>query len=101
MEAARSAFPQYSSAIGWARKTWEKANGKVEGRKLADFAVDVAARRVFIVGKKGLVLNTKERRDLGDQSGFAGEVFASVGGQIGVRGVGIKDFGRVGEVEEN
>lgn len=98
-EAARSPVPHYSSAIPWARKTWEKAN-RIEAKKLAEFAVDVAARRVFMVGVNGMVLSREERRDLGGETAFAGDVFASVGGQIGVKGVGIRELGRLAEIEE-
>ncbi|SMR46730.1 unnamed protein product [Zymoseptoria tritici ST99CH_1E4] len=61
------------------------------GAKLADFAVDVAARRVWVVGKRGLVLTREERGLLGGDAVFAGEVLARVGGQVGMKGV------RVGE----
>lgn len=55
---------------------------------------------MFTVGLNGMVLTREERRALGGKEGFAGDVFASVGGQIGVKGVGIRELGRVGEVVE-
>lgn len=99
-EAGRSPLPHYSSAISWARQTWEKASVLAEGMNLAEFAVDVAAKRVFDVGVDGLLLTREERRELSEESEFAGNVFASVGGQIGVKGLGYRELGRVGEVEE-
>lgn len=96
-QASRGPLPQYSSAIAWAAKTWQKAEGKVEGRRLGGFAVDVAARRVFMTGINGLLLNKEERGCLSEEKGFAGEVFGSLGGQIGMRGVGIGELLKAGE----
>jgi hypothetical protein len=96
-EATRGPLPQYSSAIAWAAKTWQKAEGEVDGRRLREFAVDVAARRVFMTGINGLLLNQEERSHLSGEKGFAGEVFGSLGGQIGMRGVGIGELAKAGE----
>lgn len=100
VEAGRGPIPHYSSAVPWARQTWGKARARTEGKNLVGFAVDVAAKRVFQVGVYGLMLTRQERKDLSGTDDFAGEVFASIGGQIGVRGLSYRELGRIGQVEE-
>ena len=68
---------------------------------LADFAVDVAAKRVHDVGMIGLALSPNEREALSTNEKFASEVFASLGGQIGTKGIGIRDFAIAHLIEEN
>lgn len=98
IDAVRGPTPHTSSAIAWARWTWDKASKREEGKKLAEFAVDVAARRVFTTGQNGGVLTQEERKNLSG-AGFAGEVFASVGAQIGMKGVRLGELARTGRVE--
>lgn len=100
VEAARDPLPHYSGAIFWARQTWDKAVARADGRKLAEFAADVAAKRVHVVETNGLVLTQEERRELSGQSEFAGAVFLSVGRQIGMRGLEYRELGKMGEVDE-
>jgi hypothetical protein len=126
-DAKKSVDPRINSAVAWARNAWETAKGGLpdvcsgcgvpvgddgtsqhEHEKtdnawsgpLAEFAVDVAARRVWVVGAKRLVLTPEERSDLGSRSDFAGEVLARVGGQIGMKGVRIGDLVKDYLVEE-
>lgn len=66
----------------------------MEESNLREFAVDVAAKRVYEVGMNGLTLDPEERDLLSSNGKFAAEVFASLGGQIGTKGVRIQDFAK-------
>ena len=48
-----------------------------------------------------LLLSFSERENLGTNPQFASEVFGSLGGQIGTKGVGVMDFARAYMVEED
>ena len=112
VQAVRSADPHYSSAIAWARRAYDatttpsaedggsEASGSSGSCNLRDFAVDVAAKRVYDVGMNGMTLSLKDREDLGANAAFAADVFASLGGQIGTRGVGVQELARQYLVEK-
>lgn len=98
--AARSPEPHGSYAISWARRAFDATADLTHGRELREFAVDVAAKRVYDVGMNGWTLGPRERLELGGCAQFAAEVFGSLGGQIGTKGVEVEDLARVYLVEE-
>lgn len=57
--------------------------------------------QVYDVGMNSLLLSFSERENLGTNPQFASEVFGSLGGQIGTKGVGIMDIARPYMLEEN
>lgn len=126
--ALKSDEPHYSHSIKWARQAFDALSPsplealegekvKSKGRELREFAVDVAAKRVgrvdtnmvallthkqvYDVGMNSLPLTFSERENLGTNPQFASEVFGSLGGQLGTKGVGIMDFARAYMVEED
>lgn len=58
-------------------------------------------RQVYDVGMNSLLLSFSERENLGTNPQFASEVFASLGGQIGTKGITITDFARAYMVDED